>query len=97
MLDFLFIILIFCEIALVTYLCNKILELREKIKKLNEVILERNESITRTFKKTHEIARKINLVSSFALDKRLVMAKKIISFAITIIKTLILLRILLRY
>lgn len=92
MLEFLFIILIFLEIALCYFAIGKILELEKKIIKLNEIVIEKGKFINDAHKKTQKIIKKINFFVSIVTNKKLWQIKKIISVTIDVIQLLIIFR-----
>jgi len=92
MLDFLFIILIFSEIALTYFAIIKILEFEKKITKLNEIVIEKGKLINAIHKQIQQIIKKVNFFVSILTNKRIWQIKKIITTAISIIEIIIVLK-----
>ena len=92
MLDLLFIILIFLEIALLYGAINWIIKLDKKIIELNEIVIAKGKIINDMYKKIQNIIKKINFVVSILTNKKLLLAKKIISTTISIVELFIILK-----
>ena len=92
MLDFLFIILIFLEIAFLYFAIIKMTQLNQKIIKLNEVLLEKGKLICDMHKKIQKVIKKINFFVSIVTNEKIWRAKRIISTAISIIEIVIIFR-----
>ena len=92
MLDFLFIILIFLEIAFLYFAIGKILKLNKKINELNKIIIEKGEIIKQMHKKIQKIIKKVNFFVSIVTNKKLWQIKRIISIIISTIEIIIILR-----
>ena len=92
MLDFLFIILIFLEIAFLYFAIIKMTQLNQRIIKLNEDLLEKGKLICDMHKKIQKIIKKINFFVSIVTNEKLWRAKRIISTVISIIEIVIIFR-----
>ena len=92
MLNIVFIILIFLEIAFLYFAIVKITELNNKIIKLNEVVIQKGKLIIDMHKKMQNIIKKINFFVSIITNEKLWRIKRIISSLIGIIELIIVLR-----
>ena len=92
MLDFLYIILIFLEIAGLYFAIIKILEFDKKLQKYSETVIEKGKIIADTQLKIQNTARKINRVISFLKNENVWRAKRIITTAISVIEVIIILK-----
>jgi len=92
MLDLLFIILIFLEIFVLYFSVTKIMQFNKKLIQLNEIVVEKGKIINDMHKKIQDIIKKINFVVSVLTNKKLILAKRIISTTISIIELLIILK-----
>ena len=92
MLNFLFIILIFLEIAFVYFAIIKINELNKKIIELNKIVVEKGEMISKLHIKTQKTIHKINSVISILTNQKLWQIKKVITSAISVVEIIIILQ-----
>ena len=92
MLDLIFIILIFLEIALLYLAIVKIIELDKKIQKLSAEMLEKGKIINEMHLKIQKTAHNINFFLSILTSKKLWQIKKIISTVLSVIELYIILK-----
>ena len=92
MLEILFIILIFLEIALTYFICIKLTEFDKKIQDLNTVVIEKREIINEVSLKIRETIHKINVVTNILANEKIWRVKKAVSFIISTIEFFIILK-----
>jgi len=92
MLEFLFIILIFLEIAFTYWAIIKMLEINKKIIEINTIVLENGKLFNDMHKKIQTILKRVNFFMSIVTNKRLWQIKRAVSITINVIQLLIILK-----
>ena len=92
MLDFIFIILIFLEIAIVYYIILKVTTFEKKVIELNKRLIITGQEINKIHIELQQTVRKVNKVVRIFTNKKFIHAKKVITVVIDIIQIVMLLQ-----